>query len=453
MSQVPFASPTSYIPQELRNQFGPTPEVKPVGVNANGDNKGRALRTLVKMTGVISLPEAESAELQRTLGTLSDCLMQLSEMQNDKTLPDNVRGERMYYVMPQAMNCVADVIRLGGVELATLEGRYRDEGIEKHKRAFQMQQHITHIYVEPPSPDMCEKTADDARAISSLILSVVENVMEIFGIADKAVEDRVREMVTNVKKTVKDICEEFIVDKQQKQAEEYLATNSTAVTRLVELSNLYSMFMTDILRAFISRMAFLPSEMVRSELNGIILLLRDLTPKLILVAQGKSAEPGIVDKILGAVDEGAELMKMIPRFSARVEMEFIGSGALEIASADLRNKVAQMNLQDIGGSARIYALEVSNVVSQCRQMGVNAIDCDEVQRALANVIKLAKAAVMSGSPQDARQFEMALEDLNKLVAALPTKFKLVFYEESSSAYDAAKELVNTGLMDFVSNLQ
>jgi len=455
MAQVPFAPPSSFIPQELRNQLGAPQPAQPVGLNAgNGDGKApRGLRSLVKMTGVTSLPEAESIQLQKALGTLSECLMQLTEMQNDASLPNNIRGERMFYLMPQAQGCLADVLRLGGVELGVLQGSYREEAIEKHKHAFELQQHINHICVPPASPELCVKTQDDARVVSSLALGVIEHVMEIFGIADRAILDRIKEIVMNVKQTILDICNEFITGKDAAQIAEYVSTNAGAVAKLVEYSNRYSMLMTDLLKAYISRMAFLPSEMVRGELNTIIMSLRDMTPKLILVAQGKLVEPGIVDKLLGAVDEGFELVKMIPRFSARVEMEFIGGGALEMASAALRNSVASLAVSDIGATARAYALEVSNVVSQCRQMGVNAIDCDEVQRALANAIKLAKAAVTSGDAQDIRNFEAALEELNKLVAALPTKFKLVFYEESSDAFDAAKELLNTGLVDFISGMQ
>jgi len=345
------------------------------------------------------------------------------------------------------------VIRLGGIGISMLEGQYRDEGIAKHRRAFELQTQLSRVYIEPPSAAECVKTQDDARLISSLTLAIVESVMEVFSLSDRMTFDHVKDMSINVKKTVMDICNEFIMDKDVNQAAEYIATNPTAVSRLVELTNLYTMLMTDILKVFIARMAFLPSEMLRNELDNIIVSLRDLTPKLILVAQGKLAEPGVVDRLLGAVDEGVELIKAIPRFSARVEMEFVGGGSLEISASNLRNSVCTLAINDIGKTARAYALEVSNVVSQCRSAGINPIDCDEVQRALANVIKLAKQAVTSGRPEDIRAFELAVQELNQLVAALPSKFQLVFYEESSSAFDAAKELINTGLVDFVSSMQ
>jgi len=456
--QIPFASPASYIPQELVQQLNPPPAPEPVPQavslgESDPDRPPQAVRTLVKMTGVASLPEEETQQLQAALGALSDCLMQLSEMQNDPTMPDAVRGDRMFYVMPKAQSCVGEVIRLGGCGITLLDDKYRDEGIQKHRHAFSLQQQLSRAYIEPPSPEQAVKTQDDARVVSSLILAIVECVMEIFAIHDRMTLDHVKEIVSNTKKVILDITSEFIEGKDPNQAAEYLATNSGAVQKLVELSNLYSMLMTDTLKFFISRMAFLPSERFRGELNDIILSLRDLTPKLLMVAQGRISEPGIVDKLLGALDEGNELIKAIPRFSARIEMEFLGSGALEIAAANLRNSVSTLSVQDIGRAARAYALEVSNVVSQCRNMGVNAIDCDEVQRALANVIRLAKAAVQSGSAEDIRNFELAIQELNKLVAALPSKFKLVLYDESSSAFDAAKELINTGLVDFVSSMQ
>ena len=421
-AQPQFATPSSYIPQDLVQQFKPQPAVGSSGAP-------KAVRTFVKMTGVSSLPEAESKELQTALGALSECLMQLSEMQNDPTMPNNVRGERMFNVMPRAESSLADVIRLGGFELGMLNGKYREEGIEKHRRAFQLQQQISRVYIQPSTPEQCVKTQDDARVISSLIISTIECVMEVFAVFDRMTLDHVKEMVDSAKSTVLEICNEFIMGKDPQQAAEYLATNSGAVTKLVDLSNVYSMLMTDLLKVFISRMAFLPGERFRTELDGIIQSLRDLTPKLLLVAQGRLTEPGVVDKLLGAVDEGNELIKAVPRFSARVEMEFVGGGTLEIAASNLRNSVVTMAVQDIGRTARAYAMEVSNVVDQCRALGINAIDCDEVKRALANVIRLAKAAVLSGDPEDIRKFEQAVEELNQLVAALPSKFKLVFYDE------------------------
>jgi len=459
--QVQFASPASYIPQELVQQLNPQPVPVPApqpvslgGGGGGGSNPHRAMRTLVKMTGMTSLPDEETQQLQTALGALSDCLMQLSEMTNDASLPDKVRGERMYYVMPKAQSCIADVIRLGGTGITMLDGSYREDGIEKHRRAFSLQQQLSRVYIEPPSAEeVTPKAADDSRVVTSLILAIIESVMEIFAIHDRMTLDHVKEIVASVKKVVLDICTEFIMGKDPNQAAEYLATDGSAVQKLVELSSVYSMLMTDTLKFFISRMPFLPSERFRSELDAIILSLRDLTPKLIMVARGSLSEPGVVDKILGAVDEGYELIKAIPRFSARVEMEFLGGGALEVASANLRNSVATCAVQDIGKTARAYALEVSNIVSQCRNMGINPIDCDEVQRALANVIRLAKAAVTSGDPDDIRKFELAVQELNQLVAALPSKFKLVLYDESSSAFDAAKELLNTGLTDFVSSMQ
>ena len=406
-------------------QFNP----QPVSPATGSSGAPKAVRTFVKMTGVTSLPDRESQELQSALGALSECLMQLSEMQNDATMPDNVRGERLFNVMPRVESSLADVIRLGGCGLAMLNGTYREEGISKHQRAFALQQQISRVYIQPSTPEQCIKTQDDARVISSLVISTIECVMEVFAIFDRMTLDHVKEMVDNAKKTVLDICNEFIMGKDPQQAAEYLATNSGAVTKLVDLSNVYSMLMTDLLKVFISRMAFLPGERFRVELDGIIQSLRDLTPKLILVAQGRLTEPGVVDRLLGAVDEGNELIKAVPRFSARVEMEFVGGGSLEISASNLRNSVVTMSVQDIGRTARAYAMEVSNVVSQCRAMGINAIDCDEVQRALANVIRLAKTAVVSGDPDDIRRFEQAVEELNKLVAALPSKFKLVFYDE------------------------
>jgi len=461
MSQgpAPFVSPTSYIPQDLRNQFsGPpapiaAPIAAPIMQQPNGGKSAKALRTFVNMTGVTNLPEAESIKLQGVMGKLSECLMQLSELQHDLSMPNNVRGERLFDIMPIVNSCLADVLQLGGFELGTLQGGYLEEGIAKHKHAFELKQHLSNLYIQPASPDLCVKSSDDIRVISSLVLGVIENVMEVFGISDRETTDRIKEMVENVKKTVLEICEEFIMGKDSAQAAQYIATNGEAVSKLVELSNRYSMFMTDVLRAFIARLPFLPNEIIRNELNGIIVSLRDLTPKLILIASGKLAEPGVVDRLLGAVDEGNELVKMVPRFSARVEMEFVGGGSLDMASASLKNSVCSLAVEDIGAKARAYAVQVTDVISQCRQIGINSVDCDEVQRALAGVVKLAKVAVTSGQAEDARKFELAVEDVNKLVAALPTKFKLVFYEESSNALDAAKELLDTGLLDFVESLQ
>jgi len=453
MAQVPVPSPSSFVPQELREQLGVPKPCPPVTTAPSSGGKPQALRTFVRMTGVISLPEKESAELQKAMGKLSDSLMQLTELQNDHTMPDTARGEELFFLMPETMKCVAEIIQLGGVQLNSLHGTYNDEGIAKHKHAFELQQHLTHLYVQPASCQDCVKSSDDVRMISSLVLGVIENVMEIFGISDRQTVDRMKERVGVVKDTVNEICQKFIMDKDPAQTADYIATNREAYSKLVELSNRYSMFMTDIVRAFMNRMQFLPTEIVRNELNTILLSLRDLTPKFLLVAQGKLVEPGIVDKLLGAVDEGLELAKMVPRFTARIELEYIGGGTLEMTCAALRNSVCGRIVPDIGATARAYALEVSNVVAQCRQMGVSAVDCDEVQRALANVVKLAKAAVLSGNPEDVQKFEAAIEELNKLVGALPSKFKMVFYDESSNAFDAAKELLNTGLTDFVSSMQ
>jgi len=446
MQAVPVPVP---VPQPV-----PQPVMMGGGLGgAGGGSPPHAVRTFVKMTGVSSLPETQSRELEACLRKLSDCLMQLSEMQNDASMPDYIRGQRVFQIMPEVKKGVSDLISIGGFGLGMLDGEYRDDGIAKHRHAFDLQQQLSRVYIEPASEDQCVKSQDDARVIGSLTLAIIESVMEVFSIFDRMTLDRIKIVISNLKKCVLDICDKFIVGKDMQQAAEYLRTNTEAVASLVECINLYSMLMTDTLKIFLSRKPFLPSEMFRSELDGIINSLRDLTPKLVLIAQGKLSEPGVVDKILGAADEGFELIKAIPRFSARVEMEFIGGGSLELSASHLRNSVCTFAVQDIGKTARAYALEVTNVVSQCRSAGINAVDCDEVQRALANVIKLAKIAVVSGDAGDVRKFELAVEELNKLVAALPTKFKLVFYEESTSSLDAAKELLNTGLMDFVSGMK
>ena len=470
-----FASPASYIPSDLLQQFGAAPQPQsatPVPAQPQYATPGQtvpqtpaqvpqALRTLVKMTGVTSLPDAESQELQGVLGTLSDCVMQLAELQNDTTMPAETRAERLAQQMPVVQRNVTDLIRLGGVQIGQLDGAFRDEAIEHHKRAFDLQKQLAGMYLQPASCGSgsedsgcgAGRTPDEVRVISNLLLAAIESVMEVFAVGDRAILANVRRMADGVKRTVQEICDAFIVGRDAAQAAAHLAESADAVHRLVDLSSRYSMLVVDLLHAFVARMAFLPNETIRRELDGIVQTARDLAPRLLLVARGQLVEPGIVDRLLGALDEGCELIKAVPRFSARIEVEFIGGGALEISAANLRNCVGGTAVANIASTARAYAMEVSNVVTKCRTMGVNPVDCDEVQRALANAIRLAKTAVTTGSPEDVRRFELALEDLNRRVAELPSKFKLVFYEESSSALDAAKELLGTGLADLVSTMQ
>ena len=457
-----FASPASYIPSNLlqqldaaqtQPQYATPMQAQPqyaVPGQTPAQTPGpapQALRTLVKMTGVTSLPDAESQELQGVLGTLSDCVMQLAELQNDTTMPADARGERLAQLMPVVQRNVTDLIRLGGVQIGQLDGAFRDEAIERHKRAFDLQKQLAGMYLQSSSScsnsssyngssnsdgsSSCAagKTPDDVRVISNLLLAAIESVMEVFAVGDRAILANVRRMVDGVKRTVQEICDAFIVGKDAAQAAAHLAASPAAVQQLVDLSSRYSMLVVDLLHAFVARMAFLPNDTIRSELDAIVQTARDLAPRLLLVARGQLIEPGIVDRLLGALDEGCELIKAVPRFSARIEVEFIGGGALEISAANLRNCVGGTAVANIASTARAYAMEVSNVVTKCRTMGVNPVDCDDVQRALANAIRLAKTAVSTGSPDDIRRFELALEDLNRRVAELPSKFKLVFYEE------------------------
>ena len=465
-----FASPASYIPSSLLQelsaaqaqpqqvQYAVPQQAQPQSLQPQQPQQQQggpqALRTLVKMTGVTSLPEAESRELQSVLGVLSDCVMQLAELQNDTTMPATARGERLAQLMPVVQRGVSDLIRLGGIQIGALDGAFRDEAIARHKRAFEQQKQLAGMYLQSASPGAAaEKSADDVRVISNLLLAAVESVMEVFAVGDRAILANVERMAAGVKRTVQEICDAFIVGKDAAQAAAALAASPDAMRALVDLSSRYSMLVVDLLHAFVARMAFLPNAAIRAALDGIVQTARDLAPRLLLVARGQLVEPGVADRLLGALDEGCELIKAGPRFSSRIEVEFIGGGALEISAANLRNCVAGTAPANIAATARAYAMEVSNVVAQCRAMGVNPVDCDDVQRALANAVRLAKIAVTSGSPDDVRRFELALEDLNKRVADLPSKFKLVFYEESSSAFDAAKELLGTGLADLVSTMQ
>ena len=89
-----FASPASYIPSSLLQelsaaqaqpqqvQYAVPQQAQPQTLQPQQPQQQQggpqALRTLVKMTGVTSLPEAESRELQSVLGVLSDCVMQLA---------------------------------------------------------------------------------------------------------------------------------------------------------------------------------------------------------------------------------------------------------------------------------------------------------------------------------------------------------------------------------------
>jgi len=71
------------------------------------------------------------------------------------------------------------------------------------------------------------------------------------------------------------------------------------------------------------------------------------------------------------------------------------------------------------------------------------------QSALADVIRLAKAATTSGSAEDVKKFQTALEYLTKMVQNLPRSFSRKLYDESSAIFNAACEISKGGLAELV----
>jgi len=298
-----------------------------------------------------------------------------------------------------------------------------------------------------------ETALDCSRDTSNGVLTVLEKCIELFATIDHST---VAAIDNACKLTTDGVCSiqaEFIGGRSQDDIRMSFQIDPSRAKALIDASQVFVTNFTSALRAFANRLPVIISPEAKSELEAGMGMLQTSVPRLLNAAQGNVPDTGDADTIIQFLQRAPTLVRKVPPFSARVLAEFVDGSALGICASNLASAVEHGQASEIGETARKYALEVSSIVSQCRAIGVDKTECDMAQAALADVIRLAKAATISGDPEDIKKFQAALDYLTKVVQGLPKKFSRELYEESTSAFIAAREMSRGSLVDFVNSMK
>jgi len=297
-----------------------------------------------------------------------------------------------------------------------------------------------------------EVALDRARETSNGVLTVLEKCMEMFAIGDRATVAAIDEACKATMDHVRSIQAEFIAGRSQAEIRRGFELDPSRCKALVDASQMFVFNFTTALRAFNNRLPVIIVPEAKAELQEGMTMLQAAVPRLLNTAQGNEPDVGDADAIITFLERAKSLVRKVPPFSARVLAEFVDGSALRIAHANLSEAVKAGSAVSIGETARKYAVEVSKIVAQCRAMGVDPTECDIVQAALGDVLRLAKIAAQTGSPEDYKKFLAALEYLTSLAENLPKKFSHSLYEESTAIFDAAREMSKGGLLDLVKGM-
>jgi len=415
-----------------------------------------ALKTTVAITGVISLSDEDADRFDATNKVLSAALMELSVLSNNQEMPGLERAERLLALKEPVMtslDAILMIMRTAASELTT--PRFSTQGRSLVAEVTRYHDHVRsglQTFQSMEQSKQGETALDCSRDTSNGVLTVLEKCIELFATIDHST---VAAIDNACKLTTDGVCSiqaEFIGGRSQDDIRMSFQIDPSRAKALIDASQVFVTNFTSALRAFANRLPVIISPEAKTELQDGMNMLQTAVPQLLNAAQGNVPDDGFADSIINFLKRAPTLVRKVPPFSARVLAEFVDGSALRIAHANLGNAVQSGSVADIGESARKYAVEVSRIVAQCRAMGVDPMECDIVQAALADVLRLAKIASTTGSPEDIKKFQAALEYLTSLAENLPKKFTRKLFDESTSALDAARNMSKGALLDLVKGM-
>jgi len=276
--------------------------------------------------------------------------------------------------------------------------------------------------------------------------------MQLFAVMDHSTIAAIDDACVRACDCARTLQADFINGRTQEEIAGMLAASPDKTKKLIDASQAFILNFTTCLRAFANRLPVIISPEAKLELEDGMNMLQTTAPRFLSTAQGNAPESGDGDSIIKFLIRARDLVRKVPPFNARVLAEFVDGSALRIAHQNLGNAVGSGFTTDIGETARKYAVEVSRIVQQCRSIGVDPVECDMVQAALADVLRLAKIASQTGSPEDIKKFQAALDYLTSLAENLPKKFSRPLFDESSAIFNAAREMSKGALIDFVKGM-
>lgn len=433
-----------------------------------------ALRTTVKVTGVISFSDADSALLDATNRTIADALMQLTVLANDTAAPPAAAAAQLAALRAPVLGALDTLVALAAAETgaiavpavaAAAAALYSDVCAHKARVAecfASVSDDSSGNSSGSGSSNSGSAAATGggeggvpaavrvAREASSGVLTVLEKCMALFGARDCATLAAIDDACAAAAESVRALQTDFVATAGT--AGGAAAADAARSARLVDAAQLFVLRVTACVRALAARLDVVADADARAALERALGAVQTLTPRLLAAAQGDcSASDGdsAAAGLLEALARARECARCVPPCAARVAAEYVGGDALAARSSALAAAVAGRAPAAVADAARAYALEVAGVAQQCRRLGVGAAECDVVRAALADVLRLARTAALTGAPADAARFRAALECLNALVAALPQKVALARCDESTAIFDAARELSTGALPDLV----
>jgi len=415
-----------------------------------------ALKTTVAITGVIALSDEDGERLDATNKALSVSLMELSVLSNNQEMPEAERALRLTMLQEPVMtslDALAQIVSTAASEITISRFASQAQMVVGEIRGFKT--HVSEGFASFQKLDDAKKAdmaLERSRDTSNGVLTVMEKCMEIFSISDRATVAAIDDACKATMDHVRSIQADFIAGKSMADIHRGFETDPSRVKALVDASQSFIFNFTTCLRAFSNRLPVIIVPEAKTELQDGMNMLQTNVPHFLNVAQGNVPDTGDADTIITFLERAKSLVRKVPPFSARVLAEFVDGSALRIAHANLSEAVKAGSAIGIGETARKYAVEVSKIVSQCRAMGVDPTECDIVQAALADVLRLAKIAAQTGSEEDYKKFLAALEYLTSLAENLPKKFSHQLYEESTAIFNAAREMSKGGLLDLVKGM-
>lgn len=283
--------------------------------------------------------------------------------------------------------------------------------------------------------------------------------MALLGITDRSTVARLTELCRHAKDAVLEVNEKFSlassspyvpppppppVPATDSAPAESVVDDDVIQKILLEVGSRYSTVMISLIQSLMRRQSVMPGVITRQKLGEVIDILRDLAPKLVPVCRGELELPGCIPRMLGAIDEAAELVKAVPQFSARLDVQFVTTD-LDMAISKLRDALCSRNVTVIGCSARMMAQEVEDIVKRAVALGLAPEDAEAVRQAVARVIIAAKEAVSGDYVAGIQKFDAAVRDLESLMRSLPSKSIPKLKEDSFDLLSAARKLVTGGL--------
>jgi hypothetical protein len=288
-----------------------------------------------------------------------------------------------------------------------------------------------------------------------VLLTILEKVMALLSITDKSTVARLTDLCHRAKDSVLEVHEKFTTAAAFTVPQvpgEQDAPGDPHKMVLLDVGSRYSSIMISLIQSLMRRQAVMPGAITRHKLGEVTAVLKELTPKLIAVSRGELEFAGCVPKLLGAIDEAAELIKAVPQFSARLDVQFVATD-LDMAVARLRDALCSRNVSMVGGAARQMAQQIEDLVKKCQALGLAPSEADAVRQAVARVIIAAKECLTGDYAAGIQKFEAAVRDLEALMRSLPSKSIPTLHEDSFDLLSAARKLITGGLSSLVAELK